>query len=375
MKPEVVKPRELRGIRRASPQWGGVVILRLPLLLLTALLTGISCQTAEPPPSIDKPISRVELSDGWLAMGTFFEVELRVAPSQRAQARDWIRAARVEIARLEGIYSRHDPSSELSRLNLWLSSKAGDNSPASLGPELSQILNEAREVSLATHGAFDVGVGGLVETWAEADDSTGRPTRQAIEDVLMRLAVLRSQADKAQAEDVSSPDRKFESAAPVSFDLDGLSKGAVLDRLRLSFVSRFPGGAALLSFGESSIVAIGAPDEEGWRLVLQSSGPERGRIGDILLRDQALSMSSSRGHVYEINGQVYSHVINPGTGEPIGGLVEAIVIAESALLADAWSTALVVRKQIPEADAPGVPKGFEALLIEADGQKSQTSGW
>ncbi|MFT5696848.1 MAG: thiamine biosynthesis lipoprotein, partial [Myxococcota bacterium] len=79
--------------------------------------------------------------------------------------------------------------------------------------------------------------------------------------------------------------------------------------------------------------------------------------------------------VYEIGGQVYSHVINPGTGEPVRGLVEAVVIAESAMLADAWSTALVVRKQIPEADAPGVPKGFEALLIEADGKKSQTPGW
>lgn len=375
MKPEVAKLRELRGTRRASPRWGGIVSLYLPLLPLIALLTGISCQTAEPVRFIDPSISRVELSDGWLAMGTFFEVEVRVAASQRESARSWIRASRVEIARLERVYSRHDPSSELSRLNLWLSSEARDSFPDPLGPELSQILNEAREVSLATGGAFDVGVGGLVETWAEADDSTGRPTRRAIEDVLMRLAVLRSRADKAQAEEVSSPDRKLESAAPVSFDLDGLSKGAVLDRLRLSFVSRFPDGAALLSFGESSIVAIGAPDEEGWRLVLQSSDPARGRIGDITLRDQALSMSSSRGHVYEIGGQVYSHVINPGTGEPVRGLVEAVVIAESAMLADAWSTALVVRKQIPEADAPGVPKGFEALLIEADGKKSQTPGW
>ncbi|MFT5444515.1 MAG: hypothetical protein ACI8W3_003571, partial [Myxococcota bacterium] len=60
---------------------------------MIALLTGISCQTAEPVRFIDPSISRVELSDGWLAMGTFFEVEVRVAASQRESARSWIRAS------------------------------------------------------------------------------------------------------------------------------------------------------------------------------------------------------------------------------------------------------------------------------------------
>ena len=37
---------------------------------------------------------RVEVTDGWLAMGTFFEADLRVASRDAELARDWLTRAR-----------------------------------------------------------------------------------------------------------------------------------------------------------------------------------------------------------------------------------------------------------------------------------------
>ena len=84
---------------------------------LLLLLFVLGCTTLSAPGSL----KRIAVSDGWLAMGTFFEADLRVRPDQAELARNSLEWARVEIARLEGVYSRHDPDSAVSALNRELS--------------------------------------------------------------------------------------------------------------------------------------------------------------------------------------------------------------------------------------------------------------
>jgi thiamine biosynthesis lipoprotein len=162
---------------------------------------------------------------------------------------------------------------------------------------------------------------------------------------------------------------------PSMLDLDATSKGAVLDHLRTSFAARFPGAAALFSFGQSSIVAIGDPDGQGWRLALQSRDPGRGFLGAVRLRDQALSMSSTLGWVEEAESSVGSHIIDPRTGRPIVGVIEAVVVSDSAMYADGWSTALLVAGRIPEGLEARPRDDFEAMLIDESGIVYRTLGW
>jgi thiamine biosynthesis lipoprotein len=149
----------------------------------------------------------------------------------------------------------------------------------------------------------------------------------------------------------------------------------VLDRLRESFVQRFPDAAALLSFGQSSVVAIGDPDGAGWRLALRSRDPAQGIFGEIRLRDQALSMSSKWGQDREIKGRVVSHVLDPRTGQPVEGTLEAVVIAATARRADAWSTALLVLGAVPTGLEGAQIHGLEVLIIEETGRIRRTRGW
>lgn len=154
----------------------------------------------------------------------------------------------------------------------------------------------------------------------------------------------------------------------------------MLDRLRRSLRERLPSAAALLSFGQSSLVAIGDAAEpgEGWMLEIRSRDPARADLGRIRLRDRALSMSSSLGSVVEIGGRVVSHVVDPHTGRPVQGTVEALVLAPSAAQADAWSTALLVlgarddpKKDLARLDA----LGLQAQLFDASGAARATAGW
>lgn len=337
-------------------RWGRLTLV-LPLVL-AGCLADVPSVEWEPP---------VVVSDGWLAMGTFFEADLRVRPRDVDSARRWLEWARFEIARLERISSRHDPESALSALNRALGADDVLHTGARVDAELEAMLFESVGVWKESGGAFDVTVGPLVDVWSNAVERGGWPDLEPL-----RLARRRVGAERLLL------DGEGEIAVTVrgvQIDLDGISKGAVLDRLRDDLAARLPAAAALLSFGESSIVAIGAPDDRGWRLLVRSRDPARGSLGSVLLRDRALSVSSSRGSVRAIAGVRVSHVIDPRTGTPVEGTVEAIVTADRAARADAWSTALLVLGARPTALQLVEKAGVEAYVFGTAGRSAATQGW
>lgn len=308
---------------------------------------------------------RVALSDGWLAMGTFFEIDLRVDASRVEAVREWIRAQKSEISRLERIYSRHDPESELSELNRFLEGRIG--STTVLGPELARLLHEAQGDRLDTQGAFDFTIGPLVEIWSEAARAGRWPSREVLAQARERVGPGGFTLSREGRVEVRRSGGRI--------DLDALSKGAVLDHLRERFERLFPGDAALFSFGQSSVIALGDPGGGGWKLALHSSDPARGLLGEIRLRDQAFSMSSSLGSLSQIGDRRVAHVIDPRTGQPVAGSLESAVIADSARRADAWSTALLVLGASRESLEWAMSRDLEVWVMDAEGERLHTPGW
>ena len=94
-------------------RWRGVFIAALTFGIL-----GTGCYADRKPISVREQVrvipERVVVSDGWLAMGTFFEVDLRVGEDSVPAARAWLDWARGEVVRLEAIYSKYAPEGEVS---------------------------------------------------------------------------------------------------------------------------------------------------------------------------------------------------------------------------------------------------------------------
>jgi thiamine biosynthesis lipoprotein len=323
--------------------------------------------------SAERVPERIALSDGWLAMGTFFEVDLRVAPEDVEGAKAWLEWSRGEIERLEQIYSRHDPDSALSVLNRELSRSDALRETIEIRSELETILFDAIEVWTGSGGAFDPTIGPLVDVWTLAAARGSFPAledlRQAKRSVGSGSLLLLGDGELGLA------------AEGMRIDLDGISKGAVLDRLRGHLVDRLPDAAALMSFGQSSILALGDPEEAkgepdpGWLLEIRSRSPQAGILGRVRLHDQALSVSSSVGSVSEIAGEVISQVVDPRTGATVEGTVEAVVIADRAALADGWSTALLVLGADREAIRLVEKAGLEAMIFRKAGRSVVSAGW
>jgi thiamine biosynthesis lipoprotein len=83
---------------------------------------------------------------------------------------------------------------------------------------------------------------------------------------------------------------------------------------------------------------------EPWKLAIQKPTDELDEVQAIVKPDgRAISTSGSYRNYYELDGQRYSHIIDPATGKPITHrLVSATVITPTALEADGLDTALMV---------------------------------
>ena len=350
----------------------GALILKA-VLLSVGLALFLACAGDRGTGGHAKHRERVVVSSGWLAMGTFFEADLRVWPEEVEKAEAWLDWSRGEIERLEKIYSRHDPDSELSSLNRKLVASEILVGTVELGPELEAILFDSIEVWEVSGGAFDCTIGPLVDVWTRAAESGSWPSVENLRQAKRRVG--------SQHLLLTGSGKLGLTTKGMRIDLDGISKGAVMDRLRERLAAILPDAAALISFGQSSILALGSPGpegddaESGWLLEIRSSRSQGGRLGTVRLRDQALSMSSSIGSVSKIADEIVSHVVDPRTGATVEGTLEAVVVADRAALADGWSTALLVLGAKRETIRAIGLAGLEAAVFESGGRNAFSEGW
>lgn len=235
-----------------------------------------------------------------------------------------------EIQSLDRRLNIYSPSSELSRLN-----REAAHRPVEVSPPLFEALTLARDLAIRTRGAFDPALGPLVRIWREAiaagrlpEPAPLRAAREATGTGHLRLDSTRRSAA------LDHPDAEI--------NLNALAKGLALDEA--AAVLREAGvGSALLHGGASSVLAIGAPpDYPAWQIGL--ADPERldTVVDTVDLRDSALGLSSQSEQAVTVQGRKLGHVISPLSGEPIAGSHAAGVLARTAAVADALSTALLI---------------------------------
>lgn len=101
-----------------------------------------------------------------------------------------------------------------------------------------------------------------------------------------------------------------------------------------------------------------------WRVAIQKPTDRENAVQALVdLQGYSISTAGSYRNYFELDGQHYSHIIDPSTGKPIQHrLVSATVIASTALEADGWDTGLMVL-DTEKALQLAQEKGLAAYLI------------
>jgi len=289
-----------------------------------------------------------------------------------AAGRTAIAAGFAEATRLERILSDYDPESELSRLSAL--APTADAQPVSA--DLWRVLERAVEFRDASDGAFDPTVGPLTSLWRQAR-RTGRlppPNKLAAAREAVGLGALVLVPD-ARAVRLTRP--------AMRLDLGGIGMGYAVDRV-IEVLGRYGIVSAMVDASGDIAVSASPPGTHGWKIAVaplrsNASGHTPPDTGEYLtLADAAVTTSGDAFQAVEIEGQRYSHIVNPHTGLGVAGPAAVTVVARDCTTADALATAASVlgpeRAAAVIARSPGCAARF--VWMEA-GQvhHSQTPGW
>lgn len=264
------------------------------------------------------------------AMASEFEVRF---PAERyEQGTQASLEALDQVEALEEQLSYFRPASEVCRVNLLAA-----EGPVEVSQSLFVLLNQAMTLYEETEGAYDITSAPLWEAWGFARRAGEIPSDA-------ELAEARSCVGSHLVElDSTQRTVRFRKVG-VRINLGSIGKGYALDvcrdRLLALGVNDF-----LIHGGQSSILAQGHQSSEqpdSWEIGIRHPRQPGRRLGVVRLNNRALGTSSGQFQAFRYRGRRYGHILDPRTGWPAEGVFSTTVVAASAAMADALSTAFYV---------------------------------
>lgn len=249
------------------------------------------------------------------------------------------------------------PASSLCRLNA-----APEHAWVALPAELFEVLELGLAVGQESGGAFEMGVGALVDAWGFGPSGrSSSPPGAARQGQRPTSAGALLEMDRTG--------RRVCKRGPLQLDLSGIAKGYGVDALARC-LDRHGIGRYLVGI-DGEMRAFGAkPDGEAWAVAVEKPlFGERDVAGVIELHDAAIATSGDYRHWIEVDGKRLAHTMDPRSGQPLCNNVAAVtVLMPSCVLADAWATALLV---LGEHDGVALARarGIDALFVLRDGEQ------
>lgn len=240
------------------------------------------------------------------------------------------------LADVVGQMSTWEPEAAISVFN-----RAAPGTWLPLSPGFAMVLACALQVARTSDGALDPTAGALTSLWGFGP--AGRyhqpgfalPAAADIEAARQRCGWRRLQVD---------PDAmRLRQPGGMELDLSAVAKGFAVDEVS-RYLRRMGVEHHLVDIGGELRGAGMKPGGQPWWVDVQlPPGAEGATSTRIALHDLAVATSGDYLQGFRTNGRWYSHCIDPRSGWPIdNGVCSVTVLHDECMLADAWSTALMV---------------------------------
>jgi len=246
------------------------------------------------------------------------------------------------VEKLNKTFSDYLPDSEVSQLC---------SKPTKVAHRVSEdlfcVIAQAQEISTATDGAFDITLGHATQKWRESarhkkllpKDEIKASYKDLILDPRSKTVLLRK---------------------PLEIDLGGIAKGYIADQLMIILKKSGIRQAAVIIGGEM-VFTEAPPGKVGWTVGIER--PSHEMLGILTISNTALSTSGDSYQFFEQGGLRHAHLIDPSSGKSKTNRLNVTTLAQSAMLADAWATALRVSSQENALKLANETKEIEATFI------------
>ena len=297
--------------------------------------------------------------------GEIFAMDTYMSVSATGEkAKEAVDASLEEIQRLDALWSVGDEDSVVSRLNRHES--------VELDEDTAGLLERALEISSDTDRAFDITIYPLMEEWGFTTGDFKVPAPERLEELLEHVDAGRLEYSSKEA---------FNLPKDMQIDFGGIAKGYASDRI-MEIFEEYGITSGLVSLGGNVETFHTKADGSAWRVGIQNPDntipglAAAQLVGIVQAADQAVITSGGYERYFEEDGITYHHILDPETGMPAdSGLISVTIVSPDGCLADGLSTALfVMGREKALAYWDQHRDAFDAILVEADGSITVTSG-
>jgi thiamine biosynthesis lipoprotein len=292
-----------------------------------------------------------------LLMGSRFEIT--AISEDEALAWKGINAAVYEITRIEKLISSWDSNSQTSEVNRKAGIKA-----VKVDRELYDLIKRAKKISTLTNGAFDISYASMDKIWRFDGSVTTLPSENEI----------KSSVAKINFNDIILDEQEntvFLKNEGMKIGFGAIGKGYAANRGKkimkdLGIESGIVNaGGDLITWGKE---ANGAD----WSIGISDPKNKLKVLAWLTVGEMAVVTSGNYEKFIMINGERYSHIIDPRSGYPVHGLKSVTIICPDAELADALATSVFILGREKGIHLIDQLKGVEVMVVD-DNDEIRTS--
>ena len=292
-----------------------------------------------------------------LLMGSRFEIT--AVSADESKAREAIQKGISEIKRIEKLISSWDENSQTSAIR-----KSAGIRPVKVDQELFNLIRRSKKISDLTHGAFDISYASMDKIWKFDGSMKEMPDSSAVAASVSKINYKDIILD---AENTTV----YLKNKGMKIGFGAIGKGYAANKA-LGIMSKLGLDGALVN-ASGDLISWGK-DEGGksWKIGISNPKQKDQIFSWLNIDETAIVTSGNYEKFVTINGERFSHIIDPRTGYPVKGLSSVSIICPNAELADALATSVFVLGKEAGLKLINNLKGIECILV-TDDQKMMTS--
>ena len=254
------------------------------------------------------------------------KTEVKAFYTKRKLFKQTCNTIKTRYEELENAFSKYRAGSELSRINDKASIR-----PVVISKEMITVIKRSLEIAHLTEGSFDITILPLINLWKESQKNNEIPSQKSVRAALNKVSYKHIKLNEENST------VKFQKKG-VKLDLGAIAKGYMIDQAKVIMLKAGIQRGLVNSGGD--VIVFDKTDSPKEFSIGIYNPVSKNHDQSYKITNGAIVTSGNYNRYYEIQGQKFSHIIDPRTGQNKRSCFSISVVAPTCTDADAIATAL-----------------------------------
>lgn len=287
---------------------------------------------------------------GMKLMGNRFEIS--ILAHHESWANSCIQKAVEEIRRIEKLLTTFDESSQTNLIN-----RNAGIEPVKVDKEIFDLIQRSQKISAITQGSFDITYGSIDKklwNFDQSMDSLPDPhtARQLVRLINYKNVILDEKNTTV-----------FLKEKGMRIGFGGIGKGYAAEMAKRLLQSKGVQSGVVNAAGDLTAWGFQA-NGKPWTIGIADPDAAQHAFSYLDITNTSVATSGNYEKFIIINGQKYSHTIDPNTGLPVKGIKSVTIISPNAEIADAMATPVMVMGIKVGLDMVDQIKGLACIIVD-----------